>query len=83
MPDATGANIDSSHYDFKFTYLKSVWNKKMVLDFEKNEDQGDIPTISIPFPNIVIKGRDDHVLYAILNVVETATFICIVWMLYK
>jgi uncharacterized iron-regulated membrane protein len=55
----------------------------MLLEFEENEEQGVIPPMDIPLPNVVIGGDDDKILFMILYVTEYATLGVILYMLWK
>lgn len=53
------------------------------MEFEENEEQGYIPPLDFPLPNIVQEREDDKVLFMILYITEYATLVVIIYMLWK
>merc|ERR1711904_306578 len=80
---ATEEKQESSEFDLKFTFKKTIWNSGMVVDFEENEDQGSIAPITMKLKNIVKRGEDDDFLTSVLYFIEYSTLAIIAWMLYK
>lgn len=76
-------NKETSEYQLKFKFKKTVWNKGMVVDFEDNEDQGSIAPIYMKLKNVVLRGEDDAFLTSVLYAIEYLTLIIIAYMLYK
>jgi len=73
----------ATEFELQFEVTRTVWNQAMILDFDKNEDQGEIPQMSVDLENIVVPDGSDNQLYTGIWIIEMITISIVAYMLIK